>query len=86
MHRTNVLSWLQIVMYHFTAPMTGAAGKASTALASMDRLTSFIDATAICGREDSKHVTIQVCNPPTNMTNLLSLLHAASGVGTDALL
>lgn len=49
----------QIVMYHFTAPMTGTGGRASTALASMDRLSSFIDTTAICGREDSKHVTIQ---------------------------
>lgn len=49
----------QIVLYHFTGPMTGAPGEATTSLAAMDRLGSFIDTSAICGREDSKNVKLQ---------------------------
>lgn len=51
---------MQIVLYHFTGPMSGSSGEATTALAALDRLEQFIDSTAICGREDSKNVKVQV--------------------------
>lgn len=55
---------MQIVMYHFTGTMDGGAGDAYTALAAMEKLPGLIDTSVICGREDSKHIKVEVCFLP----------------------
>lgn len=56
---THPNTFKQIVLYHFTGPMSGNSGESTTGLAAMERLKSFIDTSVICGREDSVNVKLQ---------------------------
>lgn len=61
---------MQIILFHFSvSDLPGISGTANTALTALPRLhkEGFINANAICGRQNSRQVKIEVCFSPSSL-------------------